>query len=147
MDGRKAELRVSVIIPLADNHGLDYECVRAWAMNQTFARDRYQIVVVGASGQRLPQGMKDLLAASDVYVQGRESELYCQFHAGALRAAGELLFFSESHCLPAPDCLAEIVAYLETHPERAARCRTTARAFRGNEPAEGSRTGRLRTRH
>jgi hypothetical protein len=125
MYARKAELRVSVIISLADNHGLAYECVRAWATNQTFARDQYQLVVVGASGQRLPQGMKDLLITSDLYVEGEEPELYSQFHAGALRATGELLFFSESHCLPAPDCLAEMVAYLETHEECTARCRTT----------------------
>jgi hypothetical protein len=39
-----------------------------------------------------------------------------QYHAGAMRARGDILFFTEPHCLAQSDTVAEIIAFMDAHP-------------------------------
>jgi Glycosyl transferase family 2 len=96
---------LSVILPLGDHRGLAERSASGWA-RQTLADDRYEIVAV-ADGHhpRLAARVRGLLRPHDqliVIPRAREIELY---QAGAQAAGGDVLLFTESHCLPEPEAV------------------------------------------
>lgn len=92
-----------MIVPLADHRGFARAGIAAW-VGQTLPGDHFEIVAVTPGNDpRLDRQMKPLLRPRDrllVVPRASEIELY---QAGALAAAGDVLLFSESHCVPEPD--------------------------------------------
>ena len=119
-----------MVLPLADHRGFARASVAAWA-GQTLAADRFEIVAVTpGSHPRVDRQVRRLLRPRDrlLVVRGApEIELY---QAGALAAAGEVLLFTESHCLPEPDT-AEAVCRFFSAPDAAAGSLRTVHIPRG----------------
>jgi hypothetical protein len=103
----ESRYRFSVIVPLESPRGQVEACLRGWTREQTFARDRYEVLAVWCPLSPPPQvtAIGSLLARPDrllVHDQPHDIALAAR---GAQEARGELLFFTESHVLPAPETL------------------------------------------
>jgi hypothetical protein len=89
-----------VIVPLDDHRGLALRSIEAW-VRQSLSGECYEIVAPsGGRRRRLLRGVERRLRPQDrvlVVPGGAEIELY---QAGADAARGELLLFTESHCVP-----------------------------------------------
>ncbi len=110
---------VSVIVPLESHRGYAMRCIRAWATEQTFPRERFEIVVAAPPGYPAEEldEIRALLAPLDRVLEldaGHDMDLCV--HAAA-EASGELLLFTESHCLPEPETLARARATASRRPE------------------------------
>jgi hypothetical protein len=97
-----------VIIPLEEHRGRAVPCIRAWAEQQDFPREQFELVV--ASPPHYPpaelEELRSLLARHDrlLYLERDHDMDLC---AEAVEVArGEWLFFTESHCFPEPQTLA-----------------------------------------
>lgn len=92
-----------MILPLADHRGFARAGMEGWA-GQTLAADRFEVVAVTpGSDPRLDRQVRRLLRPRDrllLVPRAAEIELY---QAGAEAAAGDVLLFTESHCVPEPD--------------------------------------------
>jgi predicted dehydrogenase len=109
----RAEPEVSVVLPLADHRGFAVDGVRSWTQEQTFDRNRYE-VIVGFDGVEagLEDSVRDLLAPGDrtLHLPGApEIQLYDQ---GARSARGKIVIFTEPHCVVEPTYVEEMVEYL-----------------------------------
>ncbi|HMK10692.1 MAG TPA: hypothetical protein VK461_03875, partial [Acidimicrobiales bacterium] len=112
-------LRFSVIIPLEFHRGQAVRCVRGWAKDQQFPRDQFEIIV--ASPVDHPEAELDeiraLLAPQDRMVSlNRHHDMDLCAKATEM-ASGEMLFFTESHCLPEPGTLAAADAVTRENPQ------------------------------
>jgi hypothetical protein len=121
-------LRFSVLIPLEAHRGHALEALRGW-FDQTFPRNRFELVVVAPPGHAPSElaELRQLLTPSDQLVQGVSThDMGLSVEAAAL-ARGELLFFTEAHCFPEADTLAEADRAADAHPEWAGfSCRSVA---------------------
>ena len=114
-----ASPRFSVIIPLEFHRGQAVGCVRGWAEDQLFPREQFEIVVASPEGH--PQAELDEIR-SVLGPQDTVLELPCHHDMdlcalAAEGARGELLFFTESHCLPEPETLACADAVARGNPQ------------------------------
>jgi hypothetical protein len=109
----------SIIVPQFDCRDAGTRAVRS-ALDQAFARERYEVIVVGdarASG-RWPQSILarcDQVVAVDADFGAVESEI-ALFDAGARAARGEWLYFIEGHTVLEPHALQAIDAALTSEP-------------------------------
>src|SRR5215831_6291300 len=115
-----SRLRFTVIIPLEFHRGQVEECLRRWTREQAYARGHYEILAVACRHSLSQEALADLEAQL-----GPEDRLLLYdvphdvaLHAQAVgEAQGEVLIFTESHCLPAPNVLTLADEILQTHPE------------------------------
>jgi hypothetical protein len=111
--------RFSIIVPLESHRGQAVRCLRAWAAEQLFPREQFELVVASPPGY--PRGELDeirrLLGPQDRILElAHEHDMeLCAVAAEAAR--GELLFFTESHCLPEPETLAAADDVARLHPD------------------------------
>lgn len=123
--------RLSVVLPLGDDRGLAAESVRAW-VRQTLSADVYEVVAVDDRRHaRRAERVRQALRLHDQLVVdagGGEIELY---QRGADAARGELLLFTESHAVPAPEAAEELLRYLDRTGAEAATLRSAHLARRG----------------
>ena len=114
----ESNLRFSVIIPLESHRGQVEACLHRWAYEQTYPRDQYEIVAVGCQ-RSLDEAtitfFKSLLHENDRLLLFDEPHDMALCAYGAQQAKGEVLFFTESHCLPEPDILSIADKALNTH--------------------------------
>lgn len=114
----------SVVIPLYDWRDRPLECIRTWTHNQSFARHRYEVVVVGNGvNPALEKQVAELLPPQDRLLHvdvPNEIELYNQ---GAKAARGGLLVFTENHCMATGDCLERLAGWFDAQPGKPARLR------------------------
>jgi hypothetical protein len=98
---------VSVLIPLEDHRDLAERSLRAWCVEQTLDRERYEVIVVAPrhAPQRQLADIRALLGENDRLIMTTSSHDVAQVAEAAARARGEFLFFSESHVWPEPDVL------------------------------------------
>src|SRR5688572_13985221 len=113
-------LRFSVIIPLEFHRGQVEACLLRWAHDQTYARGKYEIIAVGCR-YSLDQDTLSILESKlgphdRLLLYDEPHDMALCAHA-AEQAAGEVLFFTESHCLPEPDILSIADETLRAHPE------------------------------
>lgn len=112
-------MKFSVIIPLEFNRGLAVRCIRAWVEGQSFRRDAYEILVA-ASETHDPKELKaigELLLPQDKLVRFPVSHDMGLVASAASLAVGEVLVFTESHCLPEPNFLEMSTVVLNAHAE------------------------------
>lgn len=105
--------RISVLVPLQDERDSGAKCVRAW-VGQDVAAGEYELVVVALGEDReLEREVRPLLRGGDSWVELPGGDEYEAFQRGAEVARGEFVLVTEAHCIPEPDCLAEMLAELE----------------------------------
>ena len=112
-------LRFSVIIPLEDHRGHAVRCVRGWAKDQLFSREQFEIVIASPAGHPTVEldEIRGLLGPQDRMLEFDRHHDMDLCAKGAESAIGELLFFTESHCLPEPGTLARADAIARANPE------------------------------
>jgi hypothetical protein len=112
-------MKFSVLIPLEFNRGLAVRCIRGWAEGQSYARHDYEILVA-ASESHAPEeleAIRGILQPCDRILQFPLAHDMALVAAAAENAEGDVLVFTESHCLPEPDFLEKADAVLRQHPE------------------------------
>ncbi len=100
--------RFSVLIPLEFTRGIALQCLQAWAKGMDYSRRGYEILLAAPDDhdQAELQLLEALLDPRD-----RVISLPCEHDMDLVAAAaevaeGEVLVFTESHCIPEPDFLA-----------------------------------------
>lgn len=108
--------KVSVIIAIPDHRGYAETCVESWTRKQAAGPDRYEVILVDdGSAPDLDRKLERLLRAGDrLIVHPTDCEM-ALYHVGATAAAGDVLFFTEPHCVAESEALAELILYLEDH--------------------------------
>lgn len=117
---RQTRFRFSVIIPLEFHRGQVETCLRRWSREQMYDRDQYEIIAVGCRASlndEICAFFKSLLGSRDRLLLFDEPHDIALCAHGADEAQGEILFFTESHCLPEPDILQLTDETLAQHPE------------------------------
>jgi hypothetical protein len=106
--------RVSVIIPLDDDRGLALRSVQSWVAGQRCDPSLFEVIALTGPGQRaLEPAIRALLRPNDRLLcleTDNGMELSCQ---GAEAARGDILFFTDGHCVAEPDNVAETIAFLD----------------------------------
>jgi predicted dehydrogenase len=109
----EVEPEISVIVPLAEHRGYAEAAVKSWTQEQSFDRDRYE-VIVGFDGVEpgLEERVRPVFGENDRSLRregGVEINLYDE---GARMARGRVILFTEPHCIADPNYLEEMVAHL-----------------------------------
>ncbi|RBP39734.1 hypothetical protein DES53_109161 [Roseimicrobium gellanilyticum] len=111
--------RFSVIIPLEFHRGQGHDCLQGWTQGQDFPRDQFEIVL--AIPPSFPEDeaavLRTMLAPHDQAIDLPHEHDIALCAAAARHARGEILFFTESHCLPEQDVLTQAERGLRAHPE------------------------------
>ncbi len=104
---------VSVVVTMGDTRGAPDRCVRAWTQEQTFPRDRLEVIVAfdGKDREALAQ-VERVLGPNDRIVDAPTDSESEPWAVGARYARGRWLYFSEAHSYGEPECLEEMVRYL-----------------------------------
>jgi hypothetical protein len=116
----KTNLRFSIIIPLEFHRGQVEACLQLWGREQTYPRNQYEIIAVGCQhslDEATIAFFKSLMGEHDRFLLFNEPHDMALCAYGAQQAKGEVLFFTESHCLPEPNILSVIDNSLNIHPE------------------------------
>jgi len=130
MKGKSTRPRFTVIIPLESHRGQAQACLRRWAREQTYPRDRYEILAAGCRDS-LDQPARSLIQ-NELQPNGRlvlfdeAHDMALNAHA-ATEARGQVIIFTESHCLPEPNVLTIADQVLQAHPEWAGFSGSTTR--------------------
>ena len=126
MEGREAAMPVSdpdpssphplfsVIIPLEYHRGRWEECWRAWK-TQTADPSLYEIILVVPPGFENNDLLKRLSPARLEFSTATHDMGLCT--AGAAKARGKYLIFTEAHCRPESDVVARCGEAIEVHPD------------------------------
>ena len=112
-------LRFSVIIPLEFHRGQAVRCVRGWAEGQLFPREQFEIVIASPADHPTAEldAIRGLLGPQDRLLEFDRHHDMDLCAKAAESASGEMLFFTESHCLPEPGTLASADAVTREKPE------------------------------
>ncbi len=107
---------ITVLVPLIDARGDAAEHISSWTRGQSLARERYQVIVAAPPGEEeMRRRVSEILGEGDELIVVHEEGLSL-YDAAAAQAEADWLLPTESHCLGARDCLAEIVAAIERDP-------------------------------
>ncbi len=108
---------VSVIVPMLHNSGRMLHATESW-LNQTYPKDRFEIVVVSKKDRSdMEMDVRARLRAHDVVIFDPTRDYYTAMNSGARAAKGDILIFAESHVTSEPNCLEEMIKYMEANPE------------------------------
>lgn len=110
--------RIAVVIPLEYHRGLAVACIRGWAREQDFPRDRYRVLVGAPAGFDATELelVRAQLQDGDALLMLDHSHDMTLVEDVARNADAELLLFSESHCVPQPDALSYLVGVADANP-------------------------------
>ncbi len=119
MAAKPARPIFSVIIPLEFHRGMAGRCLAGWCQSQDFPREHFEVILALPLGHAVPEleEARRMLADWDQVVTlpvCHDMELVA---ATAGHARGELLVFTEAHCIPEPDFLTAAMKVMERHPE------------------------------
>jgi len=100
-------MRFSVIIPLEFHRGLAVQCVRGWTDGQTYPRNAYELLVAAPDDHDTAEiaEIEAVLGPHDRLLRLPHHHDMPLMADAARQASGEMLVFTESHCLPEPDFL------------------------------------------
>ena len=114
----------SVIIPLEYHRGQWERCWRAWR-NQTLPPSRFETILVVPPGFPEREQVAAQAGPHDRVEHAAAAHDIGLCAAGAARAGGRFLFFTESHCWPEADVLERCLQAFHDHPEWSAlSCRS-----------------------
>jgi hypothetical protein len=118
---------VSAIVPLREHLGLALACVASLVRGQTYARDRFEVIVVtDEADPALERRVEALLGPRDRMLRYPTTNIPLLYNLGAQEARGTLLFFTESHCIVEPECLEQLVGFLAARDDDGACCRSVS---------------------
>jgi predicted dehydrogenase len=118
---------VSVIVPLADHRGYALDSIRSWVDDQTLAGSRFEVIALSdGSEPALDDEVGALLREQDRLVRRDGVEEIELYDIGARAARGRLLLFAEPHCEAEPQCLEELLGFMERTDFDGACCRTVS---------------------
>lgn len=111
-------MRFSVLIPLEFHRGLAERCIRAWCTSQVVPGSAYEVLVAAPADHDRGELAR---VASVLRPQDRLLELPHKHDMplvaeAARQARGDVLVFTEAHCLPEGDFLAQAEAVLSENP-------------------------------
>jgi hypothetical protein len=115
-----APVRFSVIIPLEFHRGYVQACLRRWTREQTYAPERYEVVAAGCRGSMDAEARRAVereLRPQDRLLLYDDPHDVALCARAAVEAKGDVLFFTESHCLPEADALERAEDTLRDRPE------------------------------
>src|SRR5262249_5224890 len=109
-------IELSVVVPAVDHRGHLLEGLSSWTSGQTLSRHRYEVLLITCGREpELIAAARSLLTAGDrVLMRELANEQALHDHGGR-EARGKWLLFTEGHCVAAPNCLAELLAYLNAY--------------------------------
>src|SRR5262245_19633821 len=113
--------RISLVFPLTEERGLTVEALAAW-IGQTLSAEQFELIVVADERTHLDPRIPSILRPHDRIVREAFANHAHQFDAAVRAGTGEYIFLTESHCLPAPDCLETMDQYLAANPHLAGAC-------------------------
>ena len=108
---------ISVIFTLHDQRVEAERCAASWSRQQSFARDRYEVIVVSDGADRaIEEQAERALSARDRLLRVPDANMMELYHRGAQAARADLLLFTEFHCIARPDCLEKLARYMAGNP-------------------------------
>jgi hypothetical protein len=120
LERKTFQYRFSVIIPLEFHRGQIEQCLRGWLKDQTYPADQYEVLAVACPaslGEELNSIVKAELRPHDrLLLYDDPHDISLCAHA-AFEAKGEILIFTESHCLPKTDVLLLAEEKMNQHPQ------------------------------
>lgn len=112
---------ISVIVAMGDTRGDTARCVRAWTREQTFPRERIEVIVAfDGKNPRELECVRHELGPMDRVVRLATDSDTALWDEGARHARGRWFYFAEAHSYGEPDCLEEMLRYLLTEGVSAA---------------------------
>lgn len=113
-DATASEPKFSIIIPMEFHRGQWERCWQGWSA-QTVDKSLYEIILVVSPGFQ-DHALLSRVAADCVVVSDCTHDIgLCV--AGAAKARGQYLFFTECHCWPEPDVLENCLAAIDKNPD------------------------------
>lgn len=106
-------MNLTVIIPLFDDRGHALQAIQSW-LAQRSDEYAFSLVVVDAGRKKLAKRIHTLLGPQDRIVtcsSSNEAELY---NSGVKAATTSWMLLTESHVLPANDCIKKLASHLKT---------------------------------
>ncbi|MBL8794362.1 MAG: hypothetical protein JNM56_10690 [Planctomycetia bacterium] len=110
-DTQSAGPSISVVIPFQDPRGRP-EHLASWTRGQTLAGARYEIIVVAHENDAHQEALREQLRPGDRLLLTAATGPFAMYAVGAEAARGEILFFSEDHCIADRGCLEAVARYL-----------------------------------
>lgn len=104
----------SIIIPLEFHRGQWEQCWKGWN-DQTVARSTYETILVVPPGFQQQTLLKEFSADGVEFSEHSHDIGLC--HAGAAKARGKYLIFTEAHCWPEPDVLEKCLQAISDNPD------------------------------
>jgi hypothetical protein len=118
---------LSVIVTLVDHREFALAAVRSWVEGQTHPRGAFEVVAVSDGREpALERSATALLAPHDQLVVMPGAEQMDLLHAGAERARGAVLLFTEGHAEAGPEAVATALAHLAAGGADAVTLRSTS---------------------
>lgn len=114
---------ISVVIPLPDHRGMAVKAIKAWCEWQDYPADSYNVIVVSdGANPTLEAEVRSHLRSHDHLIIAPGANLPELTNVGVQQAMAELLFITESHCIPDVACLRHVVEYFGQHSVDVACC-------------------------
>jgi hypothetical protein len=104
----------SIIVPLEFHRGQWERCWKGWN-DQSIARSMYETILVVPPGFQ-PRTLLNEFSADRVEFSEHSHDI-ALCHAGAAKAQGKYLIFTEAHCWPEPDVLEKCLQAISDNPD------------------------------
>jgi hypothetical protein len=104
----------SIIIPLEFHRGQWERCWKGWN-DQTIARSMYETILVVPPDFQQRSLLNEFSADRVEFSEHSHDIALC--HAGAAKAQGKYLIFTEAHCWPEPDVLEKCLQAISDNPD------------------------------
>lgn len=112
--------KISVVIAYHDERRSPQN-IRTWTHTQTFAPEKFEIIVIAHPATQVEPELKEILRPQDrLIVADVPSGPYPLYCVGAAAARGDILFFTEDHCVAEPECLESVERFFQSSNEPAA---------------------------
>ena len=110
-------MQYSVLIPLHFTRGLAARCVHAWTSEQRYPSDRYELLLAARHDDTAElAALRTMLRPHDRVLSIDAAHDITLVAEAARAASGDVLVFTEAHCVPEPDFLEACDRAFAEHP-------------------------------